>query len=52
MIDGDRDVVKDEILRADASPVTRGFLRFLGPIFPKPPGGWTAGGNAADLDKP
>lgn len=50
-IDAERDVVKDELGRAEASPVTRGFLRFLATAFPKHPYGWTAGGNAAELDK-
>ena len=51
VIDGDRDGVKDEIARAEASPVTRGFLRFLTAAFTKHPYAWTAGGNAAELDK-
>jgi zinc protease len=51
VIDADREGVKDELARAEASPVTRGFLRFLASAFTKHPYAWTAGGNAAELDK-
>src|SRR5262245_52357484 len=50
MIDVEREVVKEEIRQQENSPIAKGFLRFLEVAFAKHPYGWTAGGNAKDLD--
>ncbi|MDB4958848.1 MAG: peptidase domain protein [Myxococcales bacterium] len=50
MIDGEREVVKEEIRQQENSPVTKGFLRFLDIAYTKHPYAWTAGGNIKDLD--
>jgi zinc protease len=50
MVDGEREVVKDEIRRQDASPFAKGLLRCLGVAFLKHPYAWGATGNAKDLD--
>ncbi|MCX5747763.1 MAG: pitrilysin family protein [Proteobacteria bacterium] len=50
MIDVEREVVKEEIRRQENSPITKGFLRFLGVAFTKHPYAWTAGGTISDLD--
>jgi zinc protease len=49
-IDSEREVVKQEIHQQEASPIAKGFLRFLGVAYQKHPYAWTAGGNAKDLD--
>ena len=41
----------EEIRRQENSPITKGFLRFLGAAFTKHPYAWTAGGTIADLDR-
>ena len=51
MIDGEREVVKEEIRQQENSPVTKGFLRFLDVAFTKHPYAWSAGGNTKDLDQ-
>jgi zinc protease len=51
MIDGEREVVKEEIRQQENSPIAKGFLRFLDVAFTKHPYAWTASGNAADLDQ-
>ena len=50
MIDGEREVVKEEIRQQENSPISKGFLRFLAIAFTKHPYAWTAGGNLKDLD--
>jgi zinc protease len=50
MIDGEREVVKEEIRQQENSPIAKGFLRFLAIAFTKHPYAWTAGGNLKDLD--
>jgi zinc protease len=49
-VDGEREVVKEEIRQQENSPVAKGFLRFLDIAFTKHPYAWTAGGNIKDLD--
>jgi zinc protease len=51
MIDVEREVVKEEIRNREASPVAKGFLRFLEIAYAKHPYAWTAGGTIGDLDK-
>jgi zinc protease len=51
MIDGEREVVKEEIRQQENSPIAKGFLRFLQVAFTKHPYAWTAGGKIADLDQ-
>jgi zinc protease len=50
MIDGEREVVKEEIRQRDNSPISKGFLRFLQVAYTKHPYSWTAGGEIKDLD--
>jgi zinc protease len=50
MIDGERQVVEEEIRRQENSPIAKGFMRFLEIAFTKHPYAWTAGGNIKDLD--
>jgi zinc protease len=50
MIDGEREVVKEEIRQQENSPIAKGFLRFLEVAYTKHPYAWTAGGNIKDLD--
>ncbi|HEY1552451.1 MAG TPA: pitrilysin family protein [Kofleriaceae bacterium] len=50
MIDGERQVVEEEIRRQENSPIAKGFMRFLAIAFTKHPYAWTAGGNIKDLD--
>jgi zinc protease len=50
MIDGEREVVKEEIRQQENSPIAKGFLRFLDVAFTKHPYAWTAGGTIKDLD--
>ena len=50
MIDGEREVVKEEIRQQENSPIAKGFLRFLEIAYTKHPYAWTAGGNIKDLD--
>ncbi len=50
MIDGEREVVKEEIRQRDNSPIAKGFLRFLQVAYTKHPYSWTAGGEIKDLD--
>ncbi|CAN5918755.1 pitrilysin family protein [soil metagenome] len=50
MIDGEREVVKEEIRQQENSPLAKGVLRFLEVAFTKHPYAWTAGGNLKDLD--
>ncbi|HEY1811240.1 MAG TPA: pitrilysin family protein [Kofleriaceae bacterium] len=50
MIDGEREVVKEEIRQEENSPIAKGFLRFLAIAYTKHPYAWTAGGNLKDLD--
>lgn len=50
MIDGEREVVKEEIRQQENSPIAKGFLRFLDIAFTKHPYAWTAGGTIKDLD--
>jgi zinc protease len=50
MIDGEREVVKEEIRQQENSPIAKGFLRFLAIAFTKHPYAWTAGGTIKDLD--
>ena len=50
MIDGEREVVKEEIRQQENSPIAKGFLRFLEVAFTKHPYAWTAGGAIKDLD--
>ena len=50
MIDGEREVVKEEIRQQENSPIAKGFLRFLAVAFTKHPYAWTAGGTIKDLD--
>jgi len=50
MIDGEREVVKEEIRQQENSPIAKGFLRFLDVAFTKHPYAWTAGGAIKDLD--
>jgi zinc protease len=50
MIDGEREVVKEEIRQQENSPIAKGFLRFLEIAYTKHPYAWTAGGNLKDLD--
>ena len=50
MIDGEREVVKEEIRQQENSPIAKGFLRFLDKAYTKHPYAWTAGGNLKDLD--
>ena len=50
MIDGERQVVEEEIRQQENSPIAKGFLRFLAIAFTKHPYAWTAGGNIKDLD--
>jgi zinc protease len=49
-IDVERENVKEEIRRADNSPVARGFERFLEIAYTTHPYAWTPGGAIADLD--
>ena len=49
-IDIERENVKEEIRRADNSPVARGFERFLEIAYTSHPYAWTPGGAIADLD--
>jgi zinc protease len=51
MIDGEREVVKEEIRQQENSPIAKGFLRFLEVAFTKHPYAWTAGGTIKDLDR-
>ncbi len=50
MIDGEREVVKEEIRQQENSPIAKGFLRFLEIAFTKHAYAWTAGGTLKDLD--
>jgi zinc protease len=50
MVDGEREVVKEEIRRAENSPLTKGFFKFLDIAYTKHPYAWTAGGTIKDLD--
>ena len=50
MIDGEREIVKEEIRQQENSPIAKGFLRFLAVAYTKHPYAWTAGGNLKDLD--
>jgi zinc protease len=50
MIDGEREVVKEEIRKQENSPVAKGFMRFLEVAYTKHPYAWTSGGKIADLD--
>jgi zinc protease len=50
MIDGEREVVKEEIRQQENSPIAKGFLRFLAIAYTKHPYAWTSGGNIKDLD--
>jgi zinc protease len=50
MIDGEREVVKEEVRQQENSPIAKGFLRFLAVAFTKHPYAWTAGGTIKDLD--
>ena len=50
MIDGEREVVKEEIRQQENSPIAKGFLRFLEIAYTKHPYAWTAGGHLKDLD--
>ena len=50
MIDGEREVVKEEIRQQENSPIAKGFLRFLEIAFTKHPYAWTAAGKLKDLD--
>jgi zinc protease len=50
VIDGDRDLIKDEIRQREAQPLAKGFLRLLAGAFTKHPYAWDAGGNAKELD--
>jgi zinc protease len=47
----EREVVKEEIRQQENDPVSKGLLRFLEIAYQKHPYAWTAGGNAADLDR-
>jgi zinc protease len=49
-IDGEREVVRDELRRQDSSPFAKGLLRCLGVAFLKHPYAWGSSGNAKDLD--
>jgi zinc protease len=50
MIDGEREVVKEEIRQGENSPLTKGFFKFLSIAFTKHPYAWTAAGKSKDLD--
>jgi zinc protease len=50
MIDGEREVVKEEIRQQENSPIALGFLHFLAVAYTKHPYAWTAGGDIHDLD--
>lgn len=50
MIDLEREVVKEEIRAAQASPIARGFERFLAEAYTRHPYAWTPGGALGDLD--
>jgi zinc protease len=49
-IDGEREVVKDELRQQAGSPFATGLLRCLAVAYLKHPYAWTAAGNAAELD--
>ena len=50
MVDGERQVVEEEIRRNDNVPALKGFLRFLEIAYKAHPYAWTAGGTIKDLD--
>ena len=50
MVDGEREVVKDEIRQQEASPFARGLLRTLAISYLKHPYAWTSSGNPRELD--
>ncbi|HEY4244928.1 MAG TPA: pitrilysin family protein [Kofleriaceae bacterium] len=50
MVDGEREVVKEEIRRQEASPLQQGFKKFLAAAYTVHPYAWTAGGTIKDLD--
>lgn len=50
MVDGEREVVKDEIRQQDSSPFAHGLARTLAAAFTKHPYAWTAVGVAKELD--
>lgn len=49
-VDGEREVVKEEIRQQENNPALKGVLQFLDIAFTKHPYAWTAGGNLKDLD--
>jgi len=50
MIDGEREVIKDEIRQQDSSPFAQGLARCLAVEFLRHPYAWSAAGTAKDLD--
>jgi len=50
-LDGERELVADELRQRRASPVNAGFERLLGVAFAKHPYAWTSGGVSGELDK-
>jgi len=50
MIDGEREVVKEEIRQRENNPIQKGVKRFMEIAFAKHPYSWDAGGDLKDLD--
>ncbi|CAN5191391.1 pitrilysin family protein [soil metagenome] len=50
MIDGEREVVKEEIRQRENNPIQKGVRRFMEIAFAKHPYAWDAGGDLKDLD--
>lgn len=50
MIDGEREVVKEEIRQRENNPIQKGVKRFMEIAFVKHPYAWDAGGDLKDLD--
>jgi len=50
MVDGEREVVKEEIRQGENSPLTKGFFKFLDIAYQKHPYAWTSAGKVKDLD--
>ncbi|MFT3696138.1 MAG: pitrilysin family protein [Kofleriaceae bacterium] len=50
MVDGEKQVVEEEIRQQENSPIQKGLLRFLEIAYSKHPYAWTAGGTIKDLD--
>jgi len=51
MIDTEREVVKEEIRQADNNPLQKAVLELFDAMFTKHPYAWTAGGDAAGLER-